>query len=36
MFEGVVNAWQSIPDMGAFLYASGMVIFNLIRRHGRQ
>ena len=34
MFEGVVNAWQSIPDMGAFLYASGMVIFNLILIEG--
>lgn len=34
MFEEFVAAWNSIPDMGAFMYASGMVIFNLILIEG--
>lgn len=34
MLESVTAAWQTIDNMPAFLYASGMVIFNLILIEG--
>ena len=34
MFQEITETWQGIPDMGAFLSASGMVIFNLILIEG--
>ncbi|MCQ2371679.1 MAG: hypothetical protein MJ058_06465 [Akkermansia sp.] len=34
MFQEAIDAWNSIPDMGAFLSASAMVIFNLILIEG--
>lgn len=34
MFESLITAWQSIDNMPAFLYASAMVIFNLILIEG--
>lgn len=34
MFESLITAWQSIDNMPVFLYASAMVIFNLVMIEG--